>query len=227
MSLSQNCRLTKKIYLYDQYFAQCNPQLSTWASEISDIVAKNNLSAVIYTQPPKSVLSLLKNSLSDRDQFKLRQECLKSDKLRTYNSLFTPLVPYESVISYTRLCLPFILRKKLAQLRLGCLPIRIETDRYTRPIVHRDQLYCIQPKCENIVSDLSDSMKHVENEYHFLMKCSQYDQLRSQMFVQIQAVDFAEMNDPDKFVFLLTTQCVAKIVAQFIVDAYDERVAQF
>ena len=223
----ENCRLTKKIYLYDQYFAQCNPQLSTWASEISDIVAKNNLSAVIYTQPPKSVLSLLKNSLSDRDQFKLRQECLKSDKLRTYNSLFTPLVPYESVISYTRLCLPFILRKKLAQLRLGCLPIRIETDRYTRPIVHRDQRYCIQPKCENIVSDLSDSMKHVENEYHFLMKCSQYDQLRSQMFVQIQAVDFAEMNDPDKFVFLLTTQCVAKIVAQFIVDAYDERIAQF
>ena len=59
------------------------------------------------------------------------------------------------------------------------------------------------------------------------MKCSQYDQLRSQMFVQIQAVDFAEMNDPDKFVFLLTTQSVAKIVAQFIVDAYDERIAQF
>ena len=141
--------------------------------------------------------------------------------------MFTPHVPYQSVISYTRLCLPFILRKRLAQLRLGSLPIRIETDRYTRPIVHRDQRYCIQPKCENIVSDLSDSMKHVENEYHFLIKCSQYDQLRSQMFAQIQAVDFAEMNDPDKFVFLLITQSVAKIVAQFIIDAYDERIAQF
>ena len=223
----ENCRLTKKIYLYDQYFAQCNPLLSTWSSEISDIVAKNNLSAVIYTQPPKIVLSLLKNSLSDRDQFKLRQECLKSDKLRTYNSLFTPFVPYESVISYTRLCLPFILRKRLAQLRLGCLPIRVETDRYTRPIVHRDQRYCLQPKCKNIVSNLSDSMKHVENEYHFLMKCSQYDQLRSDMFAQIQVVDFSQMNDHDKFVFLLTTQSVAKIVAQFIVDAYDERIAQF
>ena len=37
---------------------------------------------------------------------------------------------------------------------------------------------------------------------------------------------FAQMNDHEKFVFLLTTQSVAKIVAQFIVDAFDERVAQ-
>ena len=112
-------------------------------------------------------------------------------------------------------------------MRLGCLPIRIETDRYTRPIVHRDQRFCLQPKCDNTVSSLSDDMKHVENEYHFLMKCSQYDQLRSDMFAQIQVVDFSQMNDHDKFVFLLTTQSVAKIVAQFIVDAYDERIAQF
>ena len=71
------------------------------------------------------------------------------------------------MISYTRLCLPFILRKRLAQLRLGCLPIRIETDRYTRPIVHRDQRYCLQPNCDNNVSNLSDEAKHIENEYHF------------------------------------------------------------
>ena len=225
----ENCRLTKKIYLYDQHFAQCNPLLSTWSSEISDIICKNNLSAVIYTQPPKLVLNLMKNSLLERDQFKLRQECLKSDKLRTYNSLFTPNATYESVISYTRLCLPFILRKRLAQLRLGCLPIRVETDRYTRPIVHRDQRYCLQPNCENVISSLDDSVKHVENEFHFLMKCSQYDQLRTEMFARIQAVDFSfsEMSVQNKFIFLLTTQHAAKIVAQFIVDAYDERLAQY
>ena len=61
----------------------------------------------------------------------------------------------------------------------------------------------------------------------YLMKCSQYDQLRSEMFAKIQAVDFAQMNDHDKFVLLLTTQSLAKIVAQFIVDAYDERLSQF
>ena len=222
----ENCRLTKKIYLYDQYFSLCNPQSSTWSNEIADIVSKNNLSDVVFSQPPKIVLSLLESSLVSRDQFKFRSDCLKSDKLRTYNSLFTSNIPYFSVISYTRLCLPFILRKRLAQLRLGCLPIRIETDRYTRPIVHRDQRYCLQPNCDNTVSNLSDNAKHIENEYHFIMKCSQYDQLRSEMFAQIQAVEFSQMNDVAKFIFLLTTQSVAKLVAQFIVNAFDARLSQ-
>ena len=61
------------------------------------------------------------------------------------------------------------------------------------------------------------------------MKCSQYDQLRTEMFARIQAVDFSfsEMSVQNKFIFLLTTQHAAKIVAQFIVDAYDERLAQY
>ena len=222
----ENCRLTKKIYLYDQYLSQCNPLLSTWSNEISDIVAKNNLSDIVFTQPPKIVLNLLENSLLSRDQYKLRSECLKSDKLRTYNSLFTSRDPYFSVISYTRLCLPFILRKRLSQLRLGCLPIRVETDRYTRPIVHRDQRYCLQPKCKNNVMNLDDNSKHVENEYHFLIECSQYDSIRSEMFGKIRAVEFPMLNDYDKFIFLLTTQSVAKLVAQFIVDAFDARLNQ-
>ena len=80
--------------------------------------------------------------------------------------------------------------------------------------------------CDNIVSNLSDEAKHIENEYHFIMKCSQYDQLRSEMFAQIQAVEFFQMNDDEKFIFLLTTHSVAKVVAQFIVNAFDTRLSQ-
>ena len=87
----ENCRLTKKIYLYDQYFSLRNPQSSTWSNEIADIVSKNNLSDVVFTQPPKIVLSLLESSLVSRDQFKFRSDCLESDKLRTYN-LFENLI---------------------------------------------------------------------------------------------------------------------------------------
>ena len=219
----ENCRLTKQIYLYDQHFSRCNPEMSTWSSEIADIITNNNLSAVVYNQSPKIVLSLLKNSLLTRDQNMHRKECLKSDKLRTYNTLFDPFVPHESVIAYTRQCLPFILRKRLSQLRLGCLPLRIETDRYTRPIVHRDLRYCLQPKCKNIVNNLDDSLKDVENEYHFLTECSQYDSLRDILYSKIELPGFATMTNRDKFVYLLTNQSVSKIVAQFIVDAFDER----
>ena len=133
------------------------------------------------------------------------------------------------MISYTRLCLPFILRKKLAQLRLGCLPIRIETDRYTRPIVHRDQRYCLQPKCDNSTSNLSDDVKHIEDEFHFLMKCSQYSELRYEMYkkVKVEQHVFAQLNEQEKFAYLLSTPSEAKIVAQYIVDAFDDRLDQF
>ena len=225
----ENCRLTKKIYLYDQNFSKCNPLLPTWSSEISDIISQNHLTAVIFNQPPKIVLNSLKDSLLQRDLVKCRNDCLKSDKLRTYNTLFKPFVPHESVISYTRLCLPFILRKKLAQLRLGCLPIRVETDRYTRPIVHRDQRYCLQPKCDNTTSNLSDNVKHIEDEFHFLLKCSQYSELRYEMFkkVKVEQHVFAQLNDQEKFTYLLSTPSEAKIVAQYIVDAFDDRLDQF
>ena len=219
----ENCRLTKQIYLYDQHFSKCNPLLSTWSSEIADIVSKNSLSDVVFTQSPKIVLSLLKNSLITRDQNMHRRECLKSDKLRTYNTLFDPFVPHESVIAYTRQCLPFILRKRLSQLRLGCLPIRIESDRYTRPIVHRDLRYCLQPKCKNVANNLDDNLKDVENEFHFLIVCSQYDNLRTVLYSKIESPSFPSMTNQNKFVYLLTTQSVSKIVAQFIVDAFDDR----
>ena len=74
--------------------------------------------------------------------------------------------------------------------------------------------------------NLDDNVKHVENEYHFLIECSQYDSIRSEMFEQIRAVEFPMLNDYDKFIFLLTTQSVAKLVAQFIVDAFDARLDQ-
>ena len=113
--------------------------------------------------------------------------------------------------------------KRLSQLRLGCLPIRIESDRYTRPIVHRDLRYCLQPKCKNVANNLDDNLKDVENEFHFLIVCSQYDSLRNVLYSKIESPSFATMTDHDKFVYLLTTPSVAKIVAQFIVDALDDR----
>ena len=46
------------------------------------------------------------------------------------------------------------------------------------------------------------------------------------MFAKIQVVEFPLLNDYEKFIFLLTTQSVAKLVAQFIVDAFDARLDQ-
>ena len=86
-----NCRLSKKIYLYDKYLSQCNLQFSTWSNERADIVSKINLSDIVFTQPPKKCVKFVRNLLVIRDQFKFRSDCLESDKLRTYN-LFENLI---------------------------------------------------------------------------------------------------------------------------------------
>ena len=72
-------------------------------------------------------------------------------------------------------------------------PIRVETDRYTRPIVHRDERYCLQPKCKNNVMNLDDNVKLVENEYHFLMECSQLELLacKNAMLLSDSVLSFA------------------------------------
>ena len=45
-----NCRLTKKIHLYDKYLSQHTLQFSTWSNEIANIVSKTNLSDVVATE---------------------------------------------------------------------------------------------------------------------------------------------------------------------------------
>ena len=53
--------------------------------------------------------------------------------------------------------------------------------------------------------------------------CSQYDSLRNTLYSKIEFPGFATLTNREKFVYLLTNQSVSKIIAQFIVDAFDER----
>ena len=152
-----------------------------------------------------------------------KSQCSKSPKLRTYNSLFSIFVDQNFTDSYTRLCLPFIVRKRLSQLRLGVLPLRIETDRYSRVKIDAKNRFCRQPKCKNNCTTTPPSKFDVENEYHFLMCCKQYDHLRSVLFSKLSCPQFDQMNDQNKFCYMLTCPSVARCVGQFIVDAFDAR----
>ena len=152
-----------------------------------------------------------------------RRDSLSSAKLRTYNSLFSPHVSHSAVTAYTRLILPFHHRKRLAQLRLGCLPLRVETDRFIRPIVPSEQRFCLQPSCLNTVNNLPDDEKYVEDEYHFIISCCQYEQLRNVMFSSIDIPGFSDFTDRDKFIYLLTSRPAVKAVSQFIINAFEKR----
>ncbi len=120
-----------------------------WVTEIKQIMTRNNLVFSVDTVPPKLLCKNLEIVLLSKDKLMFKNQCLKSPKLRTYNSLFSPFDDQCLSENFSRLCLPFIVRKRLAQLRLGVLPLRIETDRYQRVKIGANERYCKQPKCSN------------------------------------------------------------------------------
>ena len=214
-----NNRLTKQIFLYDQHISQTNPDLCTWSNEITQILIRNNLFFAVNSVAPKLAVKMLHDSLLTKDCSYFQRECAKLPKLRTYNHVVSPFILNDAV-HYTRLCLPFIVRKRLAQLRLGILPLRIETNQYKRVKIPPERRYCIQPNCANLNSNFS-----VEDERHFLICCEQYKNLRVKLFsdVTIFYPEFVLLSDYEKFNTLLTKSNIAKIVGQFIINAFDQR----
>ena len=82
MKMSNN-RLTKKIFLYDQYMSKCNPNISTWSNEITQILVRNNLFFAVNSLNQKPFLEILNESLLKKDIDMFRKECSKLPKLRT------------------------------------------------------------------------------------------------------------------------------------------------
>ena len=87
----------------------------------------------------------------------LKQECIEKSKLRT----FILFKDFDEPAAYVRKPLTFQQRRILAKLRLGCLPLRIETGRYTRPKLSEEERTCLVCKNNNLV-DISG-----ENEMWF------------------------------------------------------------
>ena len=96
-------------------------------------------------------------------------------------------------------------RSLLAQLRLGILPLRLETERIKNEKVHeRICLVC----CDNLVED----------EKHFLFHCKAYSSERDAFFAKIinSYYDFDNLNFDEKLVYLFNDRpyVLAKFVNQ-------------
>ena len=66
-------------------------------------------------------------------------------------------------------------------------------------------------------------VEDVENEFHFLVICKQYVKLRSVLYSHLSCPEFDQLNDQNKFCYMLTHTPVARLVGQFIIDAFDDR----
>ena len=90
-----------------------------------------------------------------KDQQKLRNLCAMP-KLRTYNLI----IDFTSSKAYLWKPLSFTQREAMAKIRLGVLPIRLETGRYERPKLVAEQRFCQQ--C---------TLNLPENEIHCILEC--------------------------------------------------------
>ena len=76
----------------------------------------------------------------------------------------------------------------MSKLRLGILPIRIETARYVKPVLPEDQRLCY---CGD---------GNIESEYHVMFICQKYHHLRQAWLSKISCPDqFSLLTPSNKF----------------------------
>ena len=105
-------------------------------------------------------------------------------------------------------------RSILAQFRAGVLQLRIETGRYIAlPVEDRICELCHQG---------------IEDECHFLLQCPLYDKEHKILIEKcIKWVpNLLELNNDTKFTVIMANEYLYKLIAKFLVNAWNMRSAQ-
>jgi hypothetical protein len=109
---------------------------------------------------------------------------------------------------YVKYCLSRRRRSLIAQIRIGILPLHIETGRFRNlKVEERTCQICKQ--------------NEIENEFHFICICNIYTHFRNEMYNKINNTDFVDMSDKDKFIYLMKNNW--KEVSQYMELAWNKR----
>ena len=187
-----------------------------WFKIVDDLVKTNRLHV---NESPKLVIQHIKRSL--QSQFKsIWKEKLYDDsqsvhgnKLRSYRTYKTDFKKeeYLGIKSIS-------MRGAFSRLRLSAHNLHIETGRYVskkerKPPEKRICQYCKEDVCEN--------------EYHFIMNCTNYDCYRNELFQQIIQRHhlFANYNNNEKFLWLMSNvdMEIIPIILKYINICFSKR----
>ncbi len=168
-------RLNKKIFMYDKSARGHN-----WNKKVKKIL--NDYNMLNYWQDdlpvPLDVLSTRTREQFNRDW---EHNCSTKPKLRTYVTFKDKL----EVASHVNCNMPKYDRSLISQLRLGILPLRIETGRFSN--LDEEERTCLV--CNS---------GEIENEKHFLFECDFYLSERNRLENDIEC-NFANLDLKDKF----------------------------
>ena len=209
MRTSSN-RLMYRVFVWDCKLNETE-QIKTWSSEVKTILYENNLNHIYDRQqifPIKSTINELKLSMIKKQQDLLKANCASKPKLRT----FITFKDFQTLPPHVGKPLSFIERKVISKLRLGILPIRLETARYLRPVVPEDQRLCY---CDS---------GEVESEIYVLFKCHKYNTLREAWLRKLtKPENFNDLPPNEKLNLILNKSENVKHTAQYLVSVMDLR----
>ena len=161
-----NTRLTKRVFLYDYHHIRRPTTISTWSwsSLLREIFSSIDMLEV-FESLSICDLEVAKARLHNKDKDRWLRAVASKPKLRLYIQIKNE---FETEF-YVKLNLTRSERSYVSQLRLGILPIMVETGRF-RNMQLEDRL-CPFCNC-------------VEDEIHFLFNCSKYLDIRNMYLSQ-------------------------------------------
>ena len=206
-------RLVFKTYVWDRKLNESGA-VSTWSSEIKSILYDNNLGHVydsnkIFTIKP--IVSELTKAMQVNQKLYLKTECFLKPKLRT----FITFKDFDSLAPHIGKPLSFVERRMVSKLRLGILPIRIETARYERPVPPEEERTCY---CGS---------QEVESESHVLFDCMVYHDQRVEWLKKLCTPgEFDSLPIREKFKIILNNPDNVRPTAKYLVNIMDFRSLQ-
>jgi len=191
-----------------------NVRYFTWSSGIFNICKLVNMMNV-WQKPnilqKNSISSTIKTCLEDTysSQWYFRTS-LNQSKLRTYCKFKKEfsLENYNVILNRAQ-------RSMLCKLRISAHNLMIEKGRHVCPIIPSENRLCTF--CDR---------NEVEDEFHFVMKCKAYDNLRTTFLTNMNSILVTDnLNDNDIFINLMSNDDydVIKIVSKFISSAFNIR----
>ncbi len=193
-------RLTKKVFLWDYSMSVTK---TNWCHDFNSMLQSINMPE-IFVNRTNCDITVLSNKCITLQENEWQSALPSKPKLRTYVKFKDNFQTEE----YVKFCYSRKQRSLLAQLRLGILPLHIETGRYRNKTV--EERIC--ELCRN----------QVENEIHFVCECPHYNDIRAQMYDQIIAnVEFQSFSNEDKFIYLMKFEW--KHLARYLELAWDKR----
>ena len=216
-------KLTKQIYSWDRTLNDRNI-VNTWSNEVKSIFSNSGLLTTFEANSPFSMdltIPTLKSAFKLKQQEYLSSECAYMPKLWT----FILFKGFQEPPAYITKPLTFHQRRMVAKTRLGCLPIRLETGRYSIPRLPEEERTC--KVCRNqdqlVVIQSTNTNDPVESEIHFLFFCPAYSMERDLWFSKMSLPsNFSELPEYIKLKIVLNDPLNVKLTSQFITTSFNQ-----